>query len=63
MVEITQEEMWGLNGLNAMVQNTQVEFQRQSKAIEAYISLLEIKYDATYNKLTQALEKNEKPQT
>jgi len=59
MVEVTQEEMWGLNGLNAMVQNTQAELQRQAKAVEAYIQLLEIKYNAVYDKTTEKLEPKE----
>jgi len=61
MVEVTQEEMWGLNGLNSMVQNTQAELQRQAKAVEAYIKLLEIKYDATFDKTTSKLVENAKP--
>jgi len=60
MVEITQEEMWGLNGLNAMTQNTQAELQRQMKAVEAYINLLEVKYNATYDRVTGKLEENKK---
>jgi len=60
MVEVTQEELWGLNGLNAMAQNTQAEFQRQMKAVEAYINLLEVKYSATYDRVTGKLEENKK---
>ena len=56
---MTQEEMWGLNGLNSLVQNTQAELQRQVKATEAFIKLLEIKYDAVYDPLTGKLEPKE----
>ncbi len=61
-IQISQEELWGLNILNTQINNVQAELKRSMAARDSFVKLLEVKYDAVFNLKTGALEpKTEKP--
>ncbi len=62
-IKITDGEMWAFNGLNALATNAQAELQRTLQARQAYVELLEAKYNAGFNPTTGELKANEKPTT
>jgi len=56
MIELTQEEVYTFNIISNQITNIQAEMQRLIAAKDSYISLLEGKYNATFNKETGKLE-------
>ena len=59
MIQVTQEELWAFNILNSTVTNAKAEFDRSIQARAAYISLLENKYDATFDPASGELKPKE----
>lgn len=49
---ITQEEQWGLNILTNAVARDMAELRKGVAAKEAYVKVLEVKYDAVSNPAT-----------
>ena len=60
MVELTKEEIWASSILNSQISNTQAELQRAIAAKDAYIKLLENKYDAVFDSKSGVLKEKEK---
>lgn len=60
MIQLTQEEIWASTILNNTVLNTQAELQRAMAARDAYIKLLENKYNAVFDMETGQLKPREK---
>lgn len=57
---ISQEELWAFNLLNGNIQNIQAELNRVIAARQAFISLLEQKYQAKFNSSTGQFEEVKK---
>jgi len=55
-IKITKEEAWASNSLNIAIKETQAELKRAVAARDAFIALLENKYEATFNLTTLKLE-------
>lgn len=55
-IKITKEEAWASNSLNIAIKETQAELQRAVAARDAFIALLENKYNAVFNTTTGRLE-------
>lgn len=62
MVKLTEQELWAFNLLNSSATNTQAELNRMVAARDAFVKLLEIKYDATFDPSTGRLETKKKAQ-
>lgn len=60
MIQLTQEEIWAFNVLNSSAQNAQAELQRAIAARDAYIKLLENKYEATFDPQSEQFKPVEK---
>lgn len=65
MIKLTQEEIWASNILNSQVNTAQAELRRTMAARDAFIGLLEVKYNAVFDYNTSTLnpvkvEKQEK---
>lgn len=58
-IEITQGEMWGFNGLNTLINNSKAEMQAALGARQAYVELLETKYNAVFDPTTGKLKPKE----
>lgn len=56
MIELTNSEIWAFNVLSSSVQNAQQELQRAIAARDAYIKLLENKYEAEFDMSTGQLK-------
>jgi len=59
MIQISQEELWGFNVLDGQVRNIMTETQRLQAARDAYIKLLELKYNATFDPKTGTFEEKD----
>ncbi|MBA7634579.1 hypothetical protein ES703_42168 [subsurface metagenome] len=55
-IKITKEEAWASNSLNIAIKETQAELQRAVAARDAFMALLENKYNAKFNPATSRLE-------
>ena len=55
-IKITKEEAWASNSLNIAIKETQAELQRAVAARDAFMALLENKYNAKLNLATGRLE-------
>jgi len=49
MINITNAELWAFNVLNNTVNNAQAELQRAIASRNAYVKLLEDKYNAEFD--------------
>jgi len=59
LIELTKEEIWASNILNGQINNAQAELQRVAAARNAFIKLLEIKYNAVFDpKSNKLVEKS-----
>ena len=59
MVKLTQEEIWASNILKNQIESNKAELQRTLAAQDAFIKLLEQKYNATFNPTSGLLEPKE----
>lgn len=59
MIKLDDAEVWAFNVLNNSVANAQAELNRAIAARGAYITLLENKYDATFDQATGQLNPKE----
>lgn len=60
MIQISQEELWAFNILDAQIANVESELRKDIAARDSYIKLLELKYDATLDPKSGSLIKNKK---
>lgn len=60
MITLKHEEVYAFNILEGSAKNTQAELQRVIAARDSYISLLELKYNATFDPKTGQLNPKEK---
>lgn len=60
MIKLDDAEVWAFNVLNSSVNNTKAELDRAIAARDAYIRLLESKYDAVFDQATGQLNPKEK---
>lgn len=60
MIELAEAELWAFDTLNTSVLNVQRDLQKAIAARDAYLKLLESKYDAVFNPDSGALEPKEK---
>lgn len=60
MVNITNAELWAFNVLNNTINNAQGELQRAIASRDAYIKLLEDKYNAEFDPKSGQFKPKEK---
>ena len=58
-IKPTEQEIYAFNMLNNACTNTQAELNRMVQARNAYIELMESKYQAKYNPETGTLKKED----
>lgn len=60
MIQLTEDEVRAFNVLNNHLRDVKAELQGSMAAVNAYISLLETKYNATFDPTNGKLKPKEK---